>query len=230
MSGPVCTGHIPFQAILTSYPLSDTTYMNGHIPFHTLQISVGIFSFRHYDIYQWGHSLSDTTGISGHIPFQMPLISVHMFPFKHCWYYRYVPSQKLDITGQISFQIPIIGHVNFQTLRTDICSNCCPSNTTDITWHVPSQRFDITNKYPLWHCWYQWACYLLEFMADIGSQAFLLMLNLSPLDMHMVPSFPPMQYRAPPRGATPQLLRRLLIDGTGDHRPIRGSKRSTLAW
>jgi len=72
--------------------------------------------------------------------------------------------------------------------------------------------------------------YLLECMDDIGSQAFLLMLNLSPLDIHMVPSLPPMQYRAPSRGATPQLLRRLLIEGTGNHRPILGSNRSTLAW
>jgi hypothetical protein len=106
----------------------------------------------------------------------------------------------------------------------------CPSDTAGIARHVPSQSLAVAVHIPLSHSSYQWTWYLLEFMADMGSQAFLLMLNLSPLDIHMVPSFPPMQYRAPSREATPQLLRRLLIDGTGDHRPIRGSNRSTLAW
>lgn len=58
--------------------------------------------------------------------------------------------------------------------------------------------------------------YLLLFIDVIGSQAFLLMLNLSPLDIHIVPSLPPMQYKAPSKAATPHELRLDDILGTGD--------------
>ena len=72
--------------------------------------------------------------------------------------------------------------------------------------------------------------YLLECIPATGSQAFLLGLYLSALAMHMVPSLPPTQYKLPSSAATPQLLRRLLIEGRGDQRPTLGSNLSTLDW
>lgn len=72
--------------------------------------------------------------------------------------------------------------------------------------------------------------YLRECIAAMGSQLFLRKLNRSPLDMHMVPSLPPMQYRCPSVEATPQLLLRADMLGTGCQRPTLGSNRSTLDW
>lgn len=71
--------------------------------------------------------------------------------------------------------------------------------------------------------------YLLECIAAIGSHVFRRGLNRSPLAMHMVPSLPPIQYKSPSNAATPQLLRRDVIFGTGVHSPTRGSNRSTDA-
>lgn len=51
-----------------------------------------------------------------------------------------------------------------------------------------------------------------------------------PLDMHIVPSLPPIQYRLPSRAATPQLLRRDVMLGICTQRPTRGSNFSTDAW
>lgn len=90
--------------------------------------------------------------------------------------------------------------------------------------------------------------YRLLCMEVIGSQALRLILNLSPLDIHIVPSLPgmkrhpsnalvfivcflpPMQYRCPSKAATPQLLLLEDIDGTGDQLPTLGSnlKRCSL--
>lgn len=40
---------------------------------------------------------------------------------------------------------------------------------------------------------------------------------------------PPMQYKCPSKAATPQLLRLVDIEGTGDQLPILGSNLSTEA-
>ena len=47
---------------------------------------------------------------------------------------------------------------------------------------------------------------------------------------HIVPSFPPMQYKRASTAATPQEDRLLVIDGTESHFPILGSSLSTLDW
>lgn len=66
-------------------------------------------------------------------------------------------------------------------------------------------------------------------MGAIGSQAFLLTLNLSPEDMHIVPSFPPMQYSILSKAATPHDDLLELIEGTELQALVLGSQRSTLA-
>lgn len=71
--------------------------------------------------------------------------------------------------------------------------------------------------------------YLLLCIAAIGSQAFLLILNLSPDDIHMVPSFPPIQYNILSKAATPQDDLLELIEGTELQVHVLGSHRSTLA-
>lgn len=71
--------------------------------------------------------------------------------------------------------------------------------------------------------------FYLECIGATGSQEFVRILNLSPDDMHIVPSDPPMQYKNPSRVATPQLLRRDDMHGTELHSPARGSNRSTDA-
>ena len=70
--------------------------------------------------------------------------------------------------------------------------------------------------------------YLLECMEAIGSHTFLRGLYLSPVAKHIVPSFPPTQYKYPSLGtATPAEDLREAMEGTDIHRPILGSKRST---
>ena len=93
--------------------------------------------------------------------------------------------------------------------------------------------------------------YLRECIEAIGSQTFRLGLNFSPVCKHIVPSLPPrnkhrysfhekyklsrfhqryipIQYRKLSTAATPDEDRRLDIDGTDIHFPIRGSSLSTL--
>ena len=72
--------------------------------------------------------------------------------------------------------------------------------------------------------------YLLECIDAMGSQTFRLGLNFSPVCRHMVPSLPPTQNRNPSRAATPAEDRRLDIEGTDIHLPMRGSSLSTLDW
>lgn len=72
--------------------------------------------------------------------------------------------------------------------------------------------------------------HLLECIALIGSQLLALRLNLSLVCIHMVPSFPPIQYRYPSSADTPQLLRLEVILGTADQLPTRGSNRFTDDW
>lgn len=67
-------------------------------------------------------------------------------------------------------------------------------------------------------------------MVAIGSQAFRLTFNRSPLDMHIVPSLPPTQYSISSSVATAQLLRLLLMAGTNIHLLILGSYLSTVDW
>ena len=70
--------------------------------------------------------------------------------------------------------------------------------------------------------------YLLECIDAIGSQTFLRGLYRSPVDRHIVPSFPPTQYKYPSFGtATPADDLRDAIEGTDIHLPIRGSNLST---
>ena len=73
--------------------------------------------------------------------------------------------------------------------------------------------------------------YLRECMEAIGSHTFLRGLYLSPVAKHIVPSFPPTQYKYPSLGtATPADDLREAMEGTDIHRPILGSKRSTELW
>ena len=70
--------------------------------------------------------------------------------------------------------------------------------------------------------------YLRECIEAIGSHTFLRGLYLSPVAKHIVPSFPPTQYKYPSLGtATPADDLREAMEGTDIHRPILGSKRST---
>ena len=62
----------------------------------------------------------------------------------------------------------------------------------------------------------------------MGSQTFRLGLYRSPVDKHIVPSFPPTQYKYPSLGtATPAEDLRDAMEGTDIHLPIRGSNLST---